>query len=174
MKWKLLHLTSVLLIDLFFFSEYLYLKKQKAAWALTPNMADGGDFDPCECIFNHEMAMRRLLSLLRSVTNSSSTMRGQWEDYFLSSGQFLIHLQSWDGNGKINFSPQVSSLFIFNHEMAMKRLLSLLRSVTNSSSTMRWQWKDYFFSSGQLLIHLQPWDGNGKITFLLSSVTYSS
>eukprot|EP00090_Calanus_glacialis_P009008 TRINITY_DN1733_c0_g1_i1.p2 TRINITY_DN1733_c0_g1~~TRINITY_DN1733_c0_g1_i1.p2 ORF type:complete len:107 (-),score=29.51 TRINITY_DN1733_c0_g1_i1:401-721(-) len=26
-------------------------------------MADG--FDPCECIFNHEMAMRRLLSLLR-------------------------------------------------------------------------------------------------------------
>jgi len=27
-------------------------------------MADGG-FDPCECIFNHEMAMRRLLSLLR-------------------------------------------------------------------------------------------------------------
>jgi len=28
-------------------------------------MADGGDFDPCECIFNHEMAMRRLLSLLR-------------------------------------------------------------------------------------------------------------
>ena len=28
-------------------------------------MADGG-FDPCECIFNHEMAMRRLLSLLRS------------------------------------------------------------------------------------------------------------
>ena len=29
------------------------------------NMADGG-FDPCECIFNHEMAMRRLLSLLRS------------------------------------------------------------------------------------------------------------
>ena len=29
------------------------------------NMADGG-FDPGECIFNHEMAMRRLLSLLRS------------------------------------------------------------------------------------------------------------
>ena len=27
-------------------------------------MAEGG-FDPCECIFNHEMAMRRLLSLLR-------------------------------------------------------------------------------------------------------------
>jgi hypothetical protein len=26
----------------------------------------GGDYDPCECIFNHEMAMRRLLSLLRS------------------------------------------------------------------------------------------------------------
>ena len=29
-------------------------------------MADGGGWDPCECIFNHEMAMRRLLSLLRS------------------------------------------------------------------------------------------------------------
>jgi len=28
-------------------------------------MGDGG-FDPCECLFNHEMAMRRLLSLLRS------------------------------------------------------------------------------------------------------------
>ncbi|XP_071520331.1 small integral membrane protein 14-like [Panulirus ornatus] len=27
-------------------------------------MADGG-FDPCECIWSHEMAMRRLLSLLR-------------------------------------------------------------------------------------------------------------
>merc|ERR1712226_662871 len=31
----------------------------------TAEMADGG-WDPCECIFNHEMAMRRLLSLLRS------------------------------------------------------------------------------------------------------------
>ena len=32
-------------------------------------MAEGGGdggFDPCECIFNHEMAMRRLLSRLRS------------------------------------------------------------------------------------------------------------
>jgi hypothetical protein len=29
-------------------------------------MSDGdGGFDPCECIFSHEMAMRRLLSLLR-------------------------------------------------------------------------------------------------------------
>jgi len=28
-------------------------------------MADGSDFDPCECIFSHEMAMRRLLNLLR-------------------------------------------------------------------------------------------------------------
>jgi len=29
-------------------------------------MADGGDgFDPCECMFSHEMAMRRLLNLLR-------------------------------------------------------------------------------------------------------------
>ena len=28
-------------------------------------MADGG-FDPCECIFNHESAMQRLLNLLRN------------------------------------------------------------------------------------------------------------
>ncbi|KAG0710661.1 Small integral membrane protein 14 [Chionoecetes opilio] len=27
-------------------------------------MSDGG-FDPCECVWSHEMAMRRLLSLLR-------------------------------------------------------------------------------------------------------------
>ena len=26
---------------------------------------DGNNFDPCECIWSHEMAMRRLLSLLR-------------------------------------------------------------------------------------------------------------
>ena len=26
-------------------------------------------FDPCECIFSHEMAMRRLLSLLRQSQN---------------------------------------------------------------------------------------------------------
>merc|ERR1712080_555332 len=31
----------------------------------TARMADGS-WDPCECIFNHEMAMRRLLSLLRN------------------------------------------------------------------------------------------------------------
>ncbi|KAF2880312.1 hypothetical protein ILUMI_25870 [Ignelater luminosus] len=28
-------------------------------------MGDEGGFDPCECIWGHEMAMRRLLSLLR-------------------------------------------------------------------------------------------------------------
>jgi len=28
-------------------------------------MAEGG-FDPCECVFSHESAMRRLLSLLRN------------------------------------------------------------------------------------------------------------
>merc|ERR1712088_1079617 len=42
-----------------------FYKRQKRA----VKMADGG-WDPCECIFNHEMAMRRLLSLLR---NSQST-----------------------------------------------------------------------------------------------------
>merc|ERR1711981_743361 len=42
-------------------------------------MADGG-WDPCECIFNHEMAMRRLLSLLRQsqayCTDSECTQDG--------------------------------------------------------------------------------------------------
>lgn len=28
-------------------------------------MADGG-FDPCECVWNHQMAMQRLLNLLRN------------------------------------------------------------------------------------------------------------
>lgn len=28
-------------------------------------MGDEGGFDPCECVWGHEMAMRRLLSLLR-------------------------------------------------------------------------------------------------------------
>ncbi|KAJ8984840.1 hypothetical protein NQ317_013041 [Molorchus minor] len=31
---------------------------------------EGGGFDPCECIWSHEMAMRRLLNVLR---NSQST-----------------------------------------------------------------------------------------------------
>jgi len=26
----------------------------------------GGEYDPCECLFNHQAAMRRLLSLLRN------------------------------------------------------------------------------------------------------------
>jgi len=30
-------------------------------------MSDG--FDPCECVFSHEAAMRRLLSLLRNTQN---------------------------------------------------------------------------------------------------------
>lgn len=32
-------------------------------------MADGG-MDPCECVWNHEMAMQRLLNLLRSSQNA--------------------------------------------------------------------------------------------------------
>ncbi|KAJ8964567.1 hypothetical protein NQ314_004871 [Rhamnusium bicolor] len=27
---------------------------------------EGGGFDPCECIWGHEMAMRRLLNVLRN------------------------------------------------------------------------------------------------------------
>jgi len=29
-------------------------------------MADGSNFDPCECVWNHEMAMQRLMNLLRN------------------------------------------------------------------------------------------------------------
>ncbi|XP_057365215.1 small integral membrane protein 14-like [Daphnia carinata] len=29
-------------------------------------MSDPGGFDPCECLWNHELAMQRLISLLRS------------------------------------------------------------------------------------------------------------
>ncbi|PAA66179.1 hypothetical protein BOX15_Mlig021994g1 [Macrostomum lignano] len=28
-------------------------------------MAEGGGFDPCECLYGHESAMQRLLNLLR-------------------------------------------------------------------------------------------------------------
>ncbi len=27
-------------------------------------MSDPPDFDPCECVWNHELAMRRLISLV--------------------------------------------------------------------------------------------------------------
>jgi len=44
-------------------------------------MADGSDFDPCECIFSHEMAMRRLLNLLRQsqsyCTDNECSQDGQ-------------------------------------------------------------------------------------------------
>eukprot|EP00118_Oscarella_pearsei_P003057 m.12735 g.12735 ORF g.12735 m.12735 type:complete len:105 (+) comp24259_c0_seq2:68-382(+) len=33
-------------------------------------MAEGGGWDPCECICSHEGAMRRLLSLLRQAQSS--------------------------------------------------------------------------------------------------------
>ena len=32
-------------------------------------MADESGFDPCECVWGHEMAMRRLISLLRQSQN---------------------------------------------------------------------------------------------------------
>lgn len=32
-------------------------------------MADGG-FDPCECVWNHQMAMQRLLNMLRDSQSS--------------------------------------------------------------------------------------------------------
>lgn len=34
-------------------------------------MADGG-FDPCECVWNHEGAMQRLLNMLRNSQNQCS------------------------------------------------------------------------------------------------------
>jgi Protein of unknown function (DUF2615) len=27
-------------------------------------MSDGGNFDPCECVWSHEMAMQRLMNLV--------------------------------------------------------------------------------------------------------------
>ena len=48
-------------------------------------MADGS-FDPCECIFNHEMAMRRLLSLLRS-SQAACTDNECFQDGLSGPGQ---------------------------------------------------------------------------------------
>ena len=55
-------------------------------------MADGG-FDPCECIFNHEMAMRRLLSLLRQsqsyCTDNECVQVRQIYFFFIDMKKFL-------------------------------------------------------------------------------------
>jgi len=63
-------------------------------------MADGG-FDPCECIFNHEMAMRRLLSLLRS-SQSYCTDNECLQDGLPGPGQaqgssdnFMMMMMGW-------------------------------------------------------------------------------
>merc|ERR1712055_1133529 len=58
-------------------------------------MADG--FDPCECIFNHEMAMRRLLSLLRS-SQSYCTDNECLQDGLPGAGEpgnFMMMMMGW-------------------------------------------------------------------------------
>ncbi|XP_023330188.1 small integral membrane protein 14 [Eurytemora carolleeae] len=66
-------------------------------------MGDGG-FDPCECIFNHEMAMRRLLSLLRYfwsilMNDFSKKIKGTvLENDFWIFKNSLFKLNSADGN----------------------------------------------------------------------------
>jgi len=64
-------------------------------------MADGG-FDPCECIFNHEMAMRRLLSLLRQSQSyctdnecTDGTLPGPSESTGGAADSFLMMTMIW-------------------------------------------------------------------------------
>ena len=68
--------TDVTLFDL----QVINISRQK-----TVVMADGS-FDPCECIFNHEMAMRRLLSLLRS-SQAACTDNECFQDGLSGPGQ---------------------------------------------------------------------------------------
>lgn len=64
-------------------------------------MADGG-WDPCECIFNHEMAMRRLLSLLRSSQSACTDnecftdgLPGPTDTTGGEPGSFMMMAMAW-------------------------------------------------------------------------------
>ena len=71
-------------------------------------MADGG-FDPCECIFNHEMAMRRLLSLLRS-SQAACTDNECFQDGLPGPGQG--DAGEWDEVNMKEATKIIFSLFI--------------------------------------------------------------
>jgi len=74
-------------------------------------MADG--FDPCECIFNHEMAMRRLLSLLRSsqsyCTDEECLQDGLPGPGEGTAGKSLIYPEKW----KLSLTLKMIYLFFF-------------------------------------------------------------
>ena len=45
---------------------YLRNTAQRGVTFFLLTMADGGGFDPCECVCSHESAMQRLLSMIRN------------------------------------------------------------------------------------------------------------
>lgn len=63
-------------------------------------MADGG-FDPCQCIFSHEFALRRLISLLRNSqsyctdTECYQEMPGPRPDTSGGDSTFLLFTVAW-------------------------------------------------------------------------------
>lgn len=77
-------------------------------------MADGG-FDPCECIFSHEMAMRRLISLLR---NSQS---------YCTDTECLQEMPSpqGDGAGQMSFFVMAAAWVVIALVLFMLRPSSL-------------------------------------------------
>ncbi|RXG73288.1 Small integral membrane protein 14, partial [Armadillidium vulgare] len=66
------------------------------------SMADSG-FDPCECVWSHEMAMRRLLSIVRNDTMMFALL---W--VALALGLFFLRPSSLRGvtDGKPSNSSQ--------------------------------------------------------------------
>lgn len=78
-------------------------------------MAEGG-FDPCECIFSHEMAMRRLISLLR---NSQS---------YCTDNECLQDMpgpQGGGGQGEMNFFLMAAAWVVIALVMFLLRPASL-------------------------------------------------
>jgi len=60
------------------------------------------DFDPCECVFNHETAMRRLLSLLRNnqqgfctESECTSELPGPESDGLSGMNNMFMMLMLW-------------------------------------------------------------------------------
>ena len=86
-------------------------------------MADGGDFDPCECIFSHEMAMRRLLSLLRQsqsyctdnecsqVSKTKQVLSYTW-NYFLTWQFGKYHLYNIRFVHRMDYQGQLKTTVI--------------------------------------------------------------
>ena len=79
----------------------------------TLNMADGG-FDPCECIYTHEMAMRRLLSLLRQsqsyCTDTECFNEGPGPQESAGSDSMLLFAMVWTLLAMVLFFLRPASL----------------------------------------------------------------